>query len=102
MSFTLRAIDRIYEDERETGRGVDSGTGQAQYRAALSNQNGTEVSVHTFASSFKGFSLTTFRSVVGGTDSTIKKFLDSKNPLSKIKKAWREPAKPKQALQAGT
>jgi hypothetical protein len=102
MCLILKVIEGFYEADGEKVTGIDFGTGHAQYKEVLSNQNYTEVSVRIFAPSAKGIGLNAFCSVVGGTDKAIKKVLASTNLLPRIKKAWRERAKPKEALPAGT
>jgi hypothetical protein len=102
MCLILKVIEGFYEANGEKVTGIDFGTGHAQYKEVLSNQNYTEASVHIFAPSAKGIGLNAFCSVVGGTDKAIKKVLAGTNLLPRIKKAWRERAKPKEALPAGT
>jgi|HubBroStandDraft_6_1064221.scaffolds.fasta_scaffold63505_3 hypothetical protein len=102
MCLILRVIEGFYENEGEKVTGIDFAPGHAQYKEVLSNQNWTEACVHIFAPSMKGFCLNAFRSIVEGTDKAIKKVLARTNLLPKIKKAWRERAKPKEAVQAGT
>lgn len=48
----------------------------------------------------KGLCLNAFHSFVDGTDKPIKKILFCTNLLPRIKKLWRERAKPKDVIRA--
>jgi Acetyltransferase (GNAT) domain len=100
MCLILKVIEGFYEDEQEKVTGVDFATGHAQYKEVLSNQNWMETSVHIFAPSMRGLCLNAFRSMVEGADKAIKKILFRMHLLQRIKKLWRERAKPKDASQA--
>jgi Acetyltransferase (GNAT) domain len=101
MYLTTQVIEGFCDGNSEGVTGIDFGPGDAQYKEVLSNQKWQEAAVHIFAPSLKGVYLNAFSSIVGRTDSSLKKLLVRTNLLSKIKKAWRERAKPKEALQAG-
>ena len=101
MFLTTQVIEGFCNGNTEGVTAIDFGPGDAQYKEILSNQRWRETAVHIFAPSVKGVALNAVRSIVGGADQAIKKVLARTNLLPKIKKAWRERAKPKEALQAG-
>lgn len=100
MFLILNVIESFCDGNREGVTGVDFGRGNAQYKQVLSNQSWTETSLYIFAPTFKGICLNMARSLVGGLDQVIKKVLARTNLLQKIKKAWRNHAKPKEAVHA--
>jgi hypothetical protein len=102
MFLTTQVIEGFCDGNSEGVSGVDFGPGDAQYKEILSNQRWRETAVHIFAPSLKGVCLNALRSIVGGADKAIKKVLTRTKLLPKIKKVWRERAKPKETLQAGT
>jgi hypothetical protein len=59
-----------------------------------------KLSVKILRALVRGLCLNAFHSFVGGTDRAIKKILFCMNLLPRIKKVWRELAKPKDAVQA--
>jgi hypothetical protein len=102
MYLNTQVIEGFCNGNREGVTGVDFGPGDAQYKEILSNRRWQETSVHIFAPTLRGVALNALRSIVGGADIMIKNFLTRTNLLPRIKKAWRERAKPKEAVQART
>ena len=100
MYLVMRVIEGFCDGHREGVTEVDFGTGHAQYKQVLSNQEWCETSVHIFAPTFKGISINMVRSLVVGTDQIVKKALARTNLLQKVKKAWREHARPKEDVHA--
>ncbi len=90
MYLVMRVIEGFCDGHREGVTEVDFGTGHAQYKQVLSNQQWCETSVYIFAPTLKGISLNLVRSVVGGMDQAIKNVLARTNLLQKVKKAWRD------------
>lgn len=101
MFLTTKVIEGFCDGNSEGVTAVDFGPGHAQYKEILSNQRWLETAVYIFAPSVKGFCLNASRSIVEGTDKAIKKVLAHTNLLPRIKKAWREHARAKEAVQAG-
>jgi len=100
MVLITKVIEGFCDGNREGVSAVDFATGHAQYKEVLSNQRWSEVSVYICAPSAKGIGLNMVRSFIGGMDQAIKKALAHTTLLQKIKKAWRNHAKPKEALPA--
>ena len=100
MFLTLKVIEGFCENSGEGVRAVDFATGHAQYKEVLSNQSWTESSTHIFAPTLKGISINAFRSLVGEINRAVKAVLERTNLLRKIKKSWRDRAKPKEASPA--
>ncbi len=98
MYLVMRVIEGFCGGHRVSE--VDFGTGHAQYKQVLSNQEWCETSVYIFAPTFKGVGINLVRSVVVGTDQLLKKTLSRTNLLQKVKKAWRGHAKLKEPAQA--
>lgn len=101
MYLIFKVIEGFCDNREEGVKRVDFATGHAQYKEVLSNQMWTETSAYIFAPTAKGMFLNIFRSIVGRVDKGIKNVLARTNLLTKVKKAWREHAKPKEAVQAG-
>lgn len=100
MFLICKVIEGFCEDASKKVTAIDFGTGHAQYKQVLSNRNWTETSVCIFAPTFKGIVLNITRSVVVGLDKIIKKALARTNLLQKIKKVWRDRARPNEPLHA--
>jgi len=100
MYLVMRVIEGFCDGHREGVTEVDFGTGHAQYKQVLSNQEWCETSVYVFAPTFKGMSINLVRSIIVGTDQLIKKMLARTNLLQKVKKAWRGHAKVKEPVHA--
>jgi GNAT acetyltransferase-like protein len=100
MFLICKVIEGFCEDTGEKVTAIDFGAGHAQYKQVLSNQCWTETCVCIFAPTFKAIFLNITRSLVMGMDQTIKRALARTNLLQKIKKAWRDQAKPKGAPPA--
>jgi CelD/BcsL family acetyltransferase involved in cellulose biosynthesis len=100
MFLIYKVIEGFCESKGEGVSAIDFATGHAQYKQVMSNQEWSETSVYIFAPSIKGISLNLVRSVVGGMDQAIKKVLARTNLLQKVKKAWRDHAKPKKTVHA--
>jgi CelD/BcsL family acetyltransferase involved in cellulose biosynthesis len=100
MYLVMKVIEGFCDGHHEGVTEVDFGTGHAQYKQVLSNQEWCETSVYIFAPTFKGMSINLVRSVIVGTDQLIKKTLARTNLLQKVKKAWRGRAKLKEPVHA--
>ena len=100
MYLVMRVIEGFCDGYREGVTEVDFGTGHAQYKQVLSNQEWCETAVYIFAPTFKGVSINVVRSIIVGTDQLIKKMLARTNLLKKVKKAWRGHARLKEPAHA--
>ena len=100
MCLILKVIEGFCDGHREGVTGVDFNMGHAQYKQVLSNQEWRETSFHLFAPTLKGVSLNLVRSPIAWSDQIIKKALVRTNLLQKVKKAWRDHARPKEPVQA--
>lgn len=100
MFLTTRVIEGFCDGNREGVTAVDFGPGDAQYKEVLSNERWRETALYIFAPSLKGISLNLVRSSIVGIDQTIKRGLARTNLLQKVKKTWRNHARPKEAVQA--
>jgi hypothetical protein len=102
MYLVMRVIEGFCDGHHEGVTDVDFGTGHAQYKQVLSNQEWCETSVHIFSPTFKGVGINLVRSVVVGTDQLLKKTLSRTNLLQKVKKAWRGRVEVKGPVHADT
>jgi len=102
MYLVVRVIEGFCDCHREGVTEVDFGTGHAQYKQVLSNQEWCETSAYIFAPTFKGVSINLLRSLIVGIDQTVKKALVRTNLLQKVKKVWRGHARPKEPAHAET
>jgi hypothetical protein len=100
MYLVTKVIEGFCDGHREGVTAVDFALGHAQYKEVLSNQKWRETAVYIFAPTFKGIGLNLARTLISWTDQTIKKVLARTNLLQRIKKAWRDRAKPKEAAHA--
>lgn len=101
MYLVMRVIEGFCDGHREGVTGVDFGTGHAQYKQVLSNQEWCETSVYIFSPNLKGIGINMVRTLIVGTDQLIKKMLARTSLLKKVKKAWRGRAKLKEPVHAG-
>ena len=100
MYLAVKVIEGFCDGNREGVTAVDFSPGHAQYKEVLSNQEWEECGIHIFAPTFKGVSLNTVRTFVGGADRSAKNLLSSLNLLQRIKKSWRTKVMLKQAMQS--
>ena len=98
MFLILKVIEGFCDGHREGVTEVDFNMGHAQYKQVLSNQEWCETSVYIFAPTPKAISLNLVRSLIVGVDQTVKKTLARTNLLQKVKKAWRNYARPKEPV----
>jgi hypothetical protein len=100
MFLILKVMEGFCDGHREGVTRVDFNMGHAQYKQVLANQEWYETSVYIFAPTLKGISLNLVRSVIVGIDLIVKKALARTNLLQKVKKAWRNRARPKGPVRA--
>jgi Acetyltransferase (GNAT) domain len=100
MFLILKVIEGFCDGRRDGVTEVDFNMGHAQYKQVLSSQEWLETSVHIFAPTITGVGLNLVRSPIVAIDRSIKKALLRTNLLQKVKKAWREHARPKATVQA--
>jgi hypothetical protein len=100
MYLVMRVIEGFCDGHRDGVTEIDFGTGNAQYKQVLSNQEWCETSVYIFASTLRGIGINLVRSLVVGIDQIVKRGLMRTNLLQKVKKTWRNHAKPKQVVHA--
>jgi CelD/BcsL family acetyltransferase involved in cellulose biosynthesis len=100
MYLVMRVIEGFCAGHHEGVNEVDFGTGHAQYKQVLSNQEWCETSVYIFAPTVKGIDINVVRTLIVGADQLIKRMLSRTNLLQKVKKAWRGHAKLKEPAQA--
>lgn len=100
MYLMVKVIEGFCEDSAQAVRAVDFGPGNSWYKQSICNEEWTETAVHIFAPTIKGFYLNVVRSSVGTVDHALKSVLERTNLLQKIKRGWRNRARPKEALQA--
>jgi GNAT acetyltransferase-like protein len=102
MYLVMKVIEGFCDGNREGVTEVDFALGHAQYKEVLGNREWSESLVYMFAPTLKGISLNVVRSLIVGMDQIIKKALARTNLLQKVKKAWRNHAKPKDPVRADT
>ncbi len=100
MYLMVKVIESFCEDSAQGVRAVDFGPGNSWYKQSICNEEWMETAVYIFAPTVKGFCLNIVRFLVGTVDHAIKRALERTNLLQKIKKAWRNRARPKEALHA--
>jgi CelD/BcsL family acetyltransferase involved in cellulose biosynthesis len=100
MYLMVKVIEGFCEDSAQGVRAVDFGPGNSWYKQAICNEKWMETAVYIFAPTVQGFCLNIVRFLVGTVDHAIKRALERTNLLQKIKKAWRNRARPKEALHA--
>jgi hypothetical protein len=100
MYLMVKVVEAFCDDGAGGVRAVDFGPGYAWYKQAICNEEWTETAMYIFAPTAKGLGLNVLRTVMGVADRTIKGVLERTNLLQKIKKAWRNRARPKEALRA--
>ena len=98
MYLVIRVIEGFCDGHREGVTEVDFGTGHAQYKQVLSNQEWCETSVYIFAPTFKGISINVVRSLIVGTTSRSRKCWPAQICYRKSKKAWRGHARLKEPV----
>lgn len=100
MFLMYKVIEGFCTGNSEGVTALDFATGHAQYKQLLSNQGWTESSVYIFAPSLKAIGINAVRSLIEGTGRGIQTILTRTNLLQKVKKAWRDHAKHKEATHA--
>lgn len=98
MFLIVKVIEGFCDAKSDGVTTIDFATGHAQYKEALSNEGWQEIAVNIFAPTAKGMLLNLVRSSVGWIDQIAKNVLARTTLLNRIKKAWRNHAKPKQAM----
>jgi Acetyltransferase (GNAT) domain len=100
MYLIMKVIEGFCGENREQVTSVDFAPGHAQYKEVLSTEEWLESSVYIFAPTFKGISFNLVRTLIGGTEQTVKKALVRTRLLQKVRKAWRAHATAKTIPEA--
>lgn len=81
---------------------MDFGLGDAEWKQRFGNEQWLETSVYVFAPRLKAVSLNLLRAPLVLLEELMKKVLEHRGLLAKLKKAWRENLRPRPNLDAAS